>query len=210
MLPAAYTTPAAAILALGGVLACFAGYRLFRFVLGIYGFFIGAALATSLMAPSNTWNLVIAALAGGVLGSVLMIVAYFLGVGLIGAGLAALVLNLAWRFVGGEPPTVVLVIACVVGALTALSVSRYVVIVGTAMAGAWTLLIGTLALMGQRAVTPVATSSDVWVFHPLDPLPSRWWYTVIWVALFVIGAAVQLATTSKGGRSKFKNKGKAT
>lgn len=209
MLPAAYTTPAAAILALGGLLACFAGYRLFRFVLGIYGFFIGAGIATTLMGSSNMWSLVIAAVAGGVLGSVLMIAAYFLGVGLIGAGLAALLLNLGWRLIGGEPPTVVLVIACVVGALAALSVVRYVVIVGTAMAGAWTLLVGVLALMGQRAVTPVATSGDVWVFHPLDPLPARWWYTVIWVALFVVGAAVQLATTSKGGKSKVgKKKGK--
>lgn len=209
MLPAAYTTPAAAILALGGLLACFAGYRLFRFVLGIYGFFIGAGIATTLMGSSNMWSLVVAALAGGVLGSVLMIAAYFLGVGLIGAGLAALVLNLGWRLVGGEPPTIVLVVCCVVGALAALSVVRYVVVVGTAMAGAWTLIVGVLALMGQRSVTPVATSSDVWVFHPLDPLPAHWWYTVIWVALFVVGAAVQLATTSKGGKSKFRNTGKS-
>jgi len=37
MLPAAYATPAAVILLVGGLLACFAGYRLFRFVLGVYG-----------------------------------------------------------------------------------------------------------------------------------------------------------------------------
>ena len=51
MLPASYATPTAAVLALGGLLACFAGYRLFRFVLGLYGFIVGAVLATSLIEP---------------------------------------------------------------------------------------------------------------------------------------------------------------
>jgi hypothetical protein len=32
------------------VLACFAGYRLFRIVLGIYGFILGAMIASSLSA----------------------------------------------------------------------------------------------------------------------------------------------------------------
>ena len=40
VLPATYQLPAAGILVLGGLLACFAGYRLFRVVLGVYGFII--------------------------------------------------------------------------------------------------------------------------------------------------------------------------
>jgi hypothetical protein len=186
MLPASYATPAAAVLALGGLLACFAGYRLFRLVLGMYGLIVGAMVTTSWMGASSTWTLVIAAVVGGILGAGLMIAAYFVGVGLIGAGLAALALNLGWRFVGGEPPTLVLVIACVLGALGALSVVRYVVV----------------ALMGDRDALRAASAGDVWVFYPLDPLPDRWWYTVIWVALSVVGVVVQLATTNKGGGRK--------
>ena len=49
MLPASYAAPTAAILAVGGLLACFAGYRLFRLVLGIYGFILGAMVTTSFM-----------------------------------------------------------------------------------------------------------------------------------------------------------------
>ena len=142
------------MLALGGLLACFAGYRLFRFVLGMYGLILGAMVTTSWMGASSTWTLVLAAAVGGLLGALLMIAAYFVGVGLIGAGLAALAVNLGWRAIGGEPPTLVLVIACVLGALGALSVVRYVVIAGTAIAGAWTLIVGVLALMGDRERAP--------------------------------------------------------
>ena len=43
MLPHSYELPAAILLVLGGALSCFAGYRLFRIVLGIYGFVIELA-----------------------------------------------------------------------------------------------------------------------------------------------------------------------
>lgn len=208
MLPAQYATAAAIVVTLGGVLACFAGFRLFRLVLGIFGFIAGVFVVTQNMAPQGTMTLIAAALAGGVLGGVLMLAAYFLGVGLIGAGLAALVLNLGWRFVGGEPPTLVLVIACVVGALLALSVARFVVITGTALAGSWTLIVGALALLGDKAAMHAASAGDVWVFYPLDPMPARWWYTVLWVAIAGVGAVVQLATSKKSGAKKKLKRGK--
>jgi hypothetical protein len=190
------------VLAFGGLLACFAGYRLFRFVLGMYGLILGAMVTTSWMGASSTWTLVLAAAVGGILGALLMIAAYFVGVGLIGAGLAALAVNLVWRAIGGEPPTLVLVIACVLGALGALSVVRYVVIAGTAITGAWTLIVGVVALLGDRDALRAASAGDVWVFYPLDPIPDRWWYTVLWVALSVAGMVVQHLTTSKGGGRK--------
>src|SRR5262245_60193384 len=136
MIPAPYATPATLILAAGGVLACFFGHRLFRFVLGLYGFYAGALVTTSIMAPSNTWGLIIAAVVGGIVGAGLMLAAYFFGVGLVGAGLAALVINVGWHYIAGaEPPTLVLIIGCVIGALAALSIVRYVVIFGTSIAG---------------------------------------------------------------------------
>ena len=190
------------MLAIGGLLACFAGYRLFRLVLGLYGLILGAMVTTSWMGASSTWTLIVAAVVGGLLGAILMVAAYFVGVGLIGAGLAALVVNLVWRMIGGEPPTVVLVVACVLGALGALSVVRYVVVAGTAIAGAWTMIVGVVALFGDRDALRAASAGDVWVFYPLDPIPDRWWYTVLWVALSVVGAAVQLTTTGRGGGRK--------
>jgi hypothetical protein len=202
MLPAEYATPAAVMLVAGGLLACFAGYRLFRAVLGIYGFLFGAFIATSFMGEASTWTLVVAALAGGVAGALLMIVAYFTGVGLVGAGLAALALNLVWRAVGGDPPTWLLVIVCVLGALLALSIARLVVIFGTAIAGAWTLLLGAMALLGDSTALAAALDGDVWVLYPLDPARGAWWPTLVWFALSLVGIVVQLSTTRGAGRPR--------
>ena len=202
MLPAAYATPAAVIITLGGVLACFFGYRLFRVVLGVYGFVAGAMIATQMMGPSSSvWTLSVAALVGGVLGGALMVAAYFIGVGLVGAGLALLAVHLGWTWIGGaDPPTWALIIAAVLGALGALSVVRFVVILGTATAGAWTIIVGVLALMGDEAARRAANAGDVWIFYPLDPVPDRWWYTLAWVVLLVIGVVVQSATSKRGKR----------
>ena len=54
MLPASFQTPAAIILIAGGLLSCFAGYRVFRTVLGFFGFVIGALLTSSLMGTEQT------------------------------------------------------------------------------------------------------------------------------------------------------------
>src|SRR5262245_18734495 len=202
MLPAAYATPVAMIFVVGGLLACFAGYRLFRVVLGIYGFIFGAAITTSIMGAAGTLALVVAALVGGLVGAILMVAAYFIGVGLIGAGLAALALNAAWHALRqAEPPTVVLVIVSVIGALAALSVVRYVVVFGTALSGSWTTLAGGLALAGNRvaAVKQAAphAAADVLVVYPLNPLPPSWWVYAGWLGLALAGVIVQLATTSK-------------
>ena len=57
--------------------------------------------------------------------------------------------------------------------------------------------------------TRAASAGDVWVFYSLDPIPDRWWYTVIWVALSVLGAAVQITTAGKGFGKKRKAKAQA-
>jgi Domain of unknown function (DUF4203) len=209
MLPASYAAYAVATLVVGGLIACFAGYRLFRLVLGLFGFYAGALMASQLMdLSSHNWALLLAALVGGLLGAGLMLAAYFIGVGLVGAGLAALGLNVAWRFiVGGEPPTTVLVIVCVLGALGALSVVRYVVIFGTALAGSWTLLVGALAMRGDGTAQRAASAGDVWMLYPLDPLSARWWLLPAWLVIALFGVIVQLMTSasaksSGGGRRR--------
>src|SRR5437763_1118563 len=99
MLPPSYELPAAILLVLGGALSCFAGYRLFRLVLGIYGFILGAMLASSTMGVTNTVGMIAAALIGGVVGAAILVFAYFLGIALVGAGLGALVAHVGWGYV---------------------------------------------------------------------------------------------------------------
>jgi hypothetical protein len=204
MLPASYAVPVAAILALSGVVACFSGYRLFRAVLGVYGFILGAMVTSSVMGTENIWALALAAVVGGLIGAGLMVAAYFVGVGLIGAGLASLGLQLAWQVIGGEPPVVAIVIVAVLGALGALSVSRHVVIIGTALAGSWTLIVGGLALAGDRVGALSVTPENIWVVYGLGPWPGHGYVTVGWIVLAICGAVVQTMTKGKTGKPKRK------
>ena len=102
MLPASFQTPAAIILIAGGLLSCFAGYRVFRTVLGFFGFVIGALLTSSLMGTEQTLWMIAGAIVGGIIGALIMVAAYFVGVALIGAGAGALVVNLIWASLGRE------------------------------------------------------------------------------------------------------------
>ena len=195
MLPAAYQLPAAAVLMVGGFLACFFGFRLFKVVLGIFGFIIGALAASSVFGATDTTPMVIAALLGGTAGAGLLLAAYFVGVALVGAGLGALIVNLIWTQVEGDPNPFVVVLFSVAGALLATWLQRYVIILGTAFGGAWTLLVGGLAVTGDRGPLKAAAQGDVWVAYPLNPAPDLPWLPWAWFALGAVGLLVQMLWT---------------
>jgi hypothetical protein len=210
MLPASYQLPAAIVLLLGGTVACFFGYRMFRLVLAIFGFIFGAFAASSLLAPSDTTGMLIAAAVGGLAGAGILYAAYFVGVALFGAGIGVLVANLAFSAIGKEPHFLVILFCAVAGAVLSMYLQRYVIILGTAFGGAWTMIVGAMALIGDRAALAAAASGDVWVAYPLDPAPGRRWVPIAWIVLSLIGTGVQLGFTGgeKGrvGRKKPKTK----
>jgi hypothetical protein len=199
MLPHSYELPAAVLLVLGGALACFAGHRLFRTVLAIYGFLFGAAFASSMMAATNTTGMVVAALVGGVAGALVLVFAYFVGIAVVGAGLGAMVAHVAWGYVRpGDPPLAALAILAVIGAVAAMILQRYVIIVATAFGGAWTVIVGGLAVAGARGlVERPPVTSDVWILYPTSPAPGNRWIPVAWIALGLLGTAVQLGITGR-------------
>jgi len=196
MLPHSYELPAALLLVLGGALSCFAGYRLFKLVLAIYGFILGAMLASSMMAASNTFGMIVAALAGGIAGALLLVFAYFIGIALVGAGLGALVVHVTWSYVGsGDPPPIAVVVMAIAGSIAAMLLQRYVIIVATSFGGAWTMILGAIAAASDRSVR--AASADVWILYPMTPAPGRGWVPIAWVGLGLIGTAVQLGVTGR-------------
>src|SRR6476659_6250320 len=150
MLPASLQMPAAVVLLAGGLIACFAGYRVFRIVLGIYGFILGALFASSAMGTEHTLWMVLAALVGGIVGALILIAAYFVGVALLGAGVGALAASLIWASLGKEPSALIVILFSIAGALAALALQRYVIIGATAFGGAWTMIVGGLALSGAQ------------------------------------------------------------
>ena len=195
MLPAAYQLPAAVVLLAGGVTACFFGYRLFKVVLGVFGFIIGALAASSVFGAGDTTLMVIAAIVGGIAGAALLLAAYFVGVALVGAGLGALLVNMIWTQIEGDPHPAVVIIFSVAGAVVATWLQRYVIIFATAFTGAWTMLVGGLALMGDSGPLRAAAAGDVWVAYPLNPAPGMRWVPWAWFALGAFGALVQMRWT---------------
>jgi hypothetical protein len=198
MLPASFQTPAAIVLLIGGLISGFAGYRVFRIVLGIYGFILGALLASSAMGTEHTVWMVVAALVGGIVGALILIGAYFVGVALLGAGIGALAASLIWASLGREPHAFIVILFAVAGALAALALQRYVIVGATAFGGAWTTIVGALALAGNRLAVDAAAHNNVWLAYPMNPAPGQHWVLIAWLALGVIGTVVQLGVTAKG------------
>jgi hypothetical protein len=202
VLPATLELPAAIVLLLGGAIACFMGYRFFRVVLAIYGFIFGAMLASSVMGISNHFGMLLAALVGGILGAVLFTFAYYVSIGLIGAAMGAFLLHVVWDYAKrSEPPSVAVIIAAVAGAVIAMALQRYVIIVATAFSGAWTMIVAGLAMAGNRAAERAAASGSVWILYPFAPAASGpGWVPIAWVLLSLVGVAVQAGVT---GHRKF-------
>jgi hypothetical protein len=198
MLPHSYELPAAILLVLGGALSCFAGYRLFKIVLGIYGFVIGAMLASSMMGITNTTGMIVAALLGGLGGALLLMFAYFIGIALVGAGLGAFIAHVAWETIGhGDPPAVAVIVLSILGSIAAIFLQRYVIIVATSFAGAWTVIVGGLAVSGDTTAARAASTGDVWILYPTTPAPGQKWLPIAWIVLGLIGTGVQLGITGK-------------
>lgn len=198
MLPASFQLPAAIILLIGGLISCFAGYRVFRVVLGIYGFILGALLASGAMGTEHTAWMLGAALAGGVVGALILIAAYFVGVALLGAGIGALATSLIWASLGREPSALIVILFSIAGALAALALQRYVIIGATAFGGAWTIVVGGLALTGNHVAVDAAARNNVWLAYPMNPAPGQYWVLLVWLALGIAGVFVQLSITAKG------------
>jgi len=198
MLPHGYEQPAALVLLLGGVLACFAGHRLFRIVLGIYGFILGAMIASSTMGISNTTGMLAAALVGGIIGSIVLVFAWFVGVALVGAGLGVLVAHVVWSQIGtGDPPAIAIIAVAIGGAIGAMFVQKYVIVVGTAFAGAWTIVLAAANWLpaAKSGLTRGASDTEVWILYPTSA-PGLRWAPLAWLGLGLLGTAVQLSMTA--------------
>jgi hypothetical protein len=199
MIPATFQTPAAAILLVGGLLACFAGYRVFRVVLALYGFILGAVLASSLMPAEQTVWMILTWIAGGLVGALIMVLAYFAGVALIGAAAGVALAHLAAATFDTEPGIAIVIAVSIAGALVALVLQRYVIVLATAFGGAHTAVVGAAALWGDPDAARAAAGA-VYRIYPIGPLPDTFGDVWISVVLGILGVIVQLTVTAPRSR----------
>jgi hypothetical protein len=192
------TRPAVSlILIVLGLITCFAGYRLFKALLAVYGFVLGAALG-AVLASSFAGGQLLLTLAGaglgGLVGAALLVVLYFVGVFGVGAVAGALLANLLAGAIGIDMPVLVLLVAAPVGGLLAMLLQRVAVILATALAGAWAVVGGGAALVGGPSVPLTAICGRPGIWHSAD-LP-YFGGLILWLALAAAGAVVQLLTTA--------------
>jgi hypothetical protein len=72
-----------------------------------------------------------------------------------------------------------------------------VILVSTAFGGAWTTIVGALALAGDRVAGQAAARNDVWLAYPLNPAPGQRWVILVWLAMGLVGTVVQLGVTAR-------------
>ena len=73
---------------------------------------------------------------------------------------------------------------------------------------AQTMIVGAMALVGDRTALAAAASGDVWVAYPMNPAPGQQWVPIAWLALGAIGTGVQLGITG-GEKGRVRRKKKA-
>lgn len=131
-----------------GLIVAFAGFRLARAFAALAGVLVGFAfgLAVGTALTLNPLVGVVVGMGAAVVGALLFVLAFRL----VGAVLGALVLG-SLAFVFGLPP-VVAFLAGAVGAVVGFVANRAVVIVATAVTGAWLAAESGLAILGVMGV----------------------------------------------------------
>jgi hypothetical protein len=186
-------TPAALVLLVFGVVNCFWGYRIFRVVLALWGFVLGAAIGVALAGDSGTLMVVFVALVGGLIGAGVFVLLYFVGVFAAGAILGFLLTASLMNVVMPEPNAFVAVIGALVVGLLALAVNKLIIILSTSFAGAWS-LVQAAALMFSTAQADRVLAAR----GPFDLVSAMGMGAVIgWLVLGVLGVIVQYRVTAE-------------
>lgn len=182
-----------------GIVDCFLGYRIFRVVLSILGFIVGASIGMGLVGESTQATQLLVALISGVIGAVLMNALYFLGIVIAGALLGALLVNLLLAALGVEPNVLFLVIGAIVGGAVALILNKLTIMLSTAFSGAAAIVYGvSLFIPDLGGFEPLGALSRANQSEPSLIL------LVAWIILGIAGVATQYRASEEGEEEKLK------
>lgn len=174
-----------------GLIECFFGYRILRFLLGVLGFIAGAVIFGSLgyeLSGGSELISIAAGIAGGLAGAFITYTLYIVGVFAIGAALGFMTASYVFGILGTDPMPVALIAAGAIGGVLAAVLQKPMLMLATAFGGAYAAVAGVSYLISKN-------------FDPLDPgflntLGEDQLYrmAIIWFGLGVFGFVVQLMT----------------
>jgi hypothetical protein len=185
-----------------GLVACLAGYAVFRVVLPILGFFVGLGLGAQLAASlfnepylGSVLSWAVAILVGVVVATIAF-VWWYVSVAVTIGGLGYAIGYGAAAGLGADPTGLVIagVVVAVLFALVALllRVPIFIVILVTAFWGASALIGGVLVLLNRIEPDQLRNGSVDVVIHN-----TQLWLAV-WLGLGIVGVLVQWFTTPRG------------
>ncbi len=185
-----FYVPVSVVTVLLGVANCFFGYKIFRFFLGLVGFVLGAAagvwLGGQLGDGGEMWMLG-GGLVGGILGAGLLVILYFLGVFLFGAAVGAMLVGVIGGALEIEMPLAAVIVGAVVLGIVAVALQKVVIILGTALSGSWTAVVGVYAILDGQQLSLDHFWRSLPREEPVVPI-------AVWLGLALIGAIVQFRT----------------
>lgn len=181
-----------------GAIICFWGYRLFKVVLGIAGFIAGAALFYHFGAQytANMILLVILAIFGGMIGASLSMAFYYVGLFLLGA-LAGWQLGfLIATAVNIELVIIIPIAAAVITGILACFFQKPIIIVATALIGAWSVVTGGFYFFGT-GIIPTDLFRDP--FMLIESLRETNPVVILaWIVLSIAGIIFQFSSKAPG------------
>ena len=193
-----------AILALVvGLAFCFAGYRFFRLLIAIWGFFAGFMLASQAVAASAGGHILISVIGvviAVIVGLIVAALAYYLyvaAVAILGASVGFWIgtgLMTALGFSSQSAPALlvgIIVAVLLVLIILAWNLTKLLIIISTSLGGASTAIAGVLLLL---RIIPL-DALTVGIMGAIIRGSSIW--SLAWLALAVVGIVVQLSSTQR-------------
>lgn len=172
-----------------GLLICFFGYRIFRLVLAIAGFIIGASFVAGVAYTLTNGNdlivILIAALAGGIISALVLIFLYSAGVFILGALFGIILFSGVLVISNINTNPFLYIVPALMGGVMAIFLQKFTVVLITSFIGAWVAVIGALYVINTD-------------FNPFTPefinnISEIETYRIVlsWIALSVLGFIVQ-------------------
>lgn len=179
-----------------GAAQCFFGYRIFKVILGITGFFAGALLCGSIAYGASKDPAVglLVGILGGALGAGLMVALYIVGVFAFGALLGGVVGTLLVGAMGGSPDIAVPVIGvlAVIGGIIAVAAQKAMIILATSFTGAYSVVSGIFLLVTGTNPSVFFRGAGASAFGN-----SLYLVLVGWLVLGIAGVVVQYQVTGR-------------
>jgi hypothetical protein len=185
-----------------GLLYCFLGYRLLRFILGLTGFLLAGAVAAALAAVVSEGHLAVSGIAflvGGIAGMLAFAFLYRAGVFCLGMLGASLVAHVVMTQRAEQWPLWAIPGIGLAGGFLALVAERPIMTLVTALIGAALTVYGAAYfVLGPEVLD--------WLDHPAEAADMRWVLLGGWMLLTLLGALAQFSARAKKGEEK-KEKG---